>query len=175
MRNLALFALFFAVSNVADAALPVGAKAPDFVTQAAKAGTPFTYVLERARKNGPVVIYFFPAAFTPGCTVEAHAFAEASKTFDALGASILGVAGDDIAKLARFSVEECQSKFPVGVATSAMIRGFDVALPLTGRTSRTSYLISPDGTVAKVWSNPDYRGHVPAMLNALRQLKRKSR
>jgi thioredoxin-dependent peroxiredoxin len=152
----------------AMAALPVGAPAPDFTTEAAMAGKAFSYALKNARQKGPVVLYFFPAAFTPGCNVEAHEFAVAIKQFRKLGANVLGVAGDDIAKLSKFSVEECQNKFPVGVATPAMNKAYATTAALANRSNRTSYLISPDGRIASVWSNPDYRGHVPNMLKALR-------
>src|SRR3546814_2105657 len=73
------------------AALQQGAKAPDFTLSAARAGKPFNLSLRQALKKGPVVLYFFPAAFTPGCTVEAHLFAEAADDFTALGASVIGV------------------------------------------------------------------------------------
>lgn len=168
MIRLALTALALAGALPARAALPVGAPAPDFVTEAALAGKTFSYALQKARKKGPVVLYFFPAAFTPGCNVEAHEFAQAIPRFRKLGGHVLGVAGDDISKLGKFSVEECQNKFPVGIATSAMIKGYATSLPLTSRSNRTSYLITPEGRVAAVWSNPDYRGHVPYMLKALR-------
>ncbi len=166
-------ALVFAMP--AQSALPVGAPAPDFVTKAALAGKPFTYALQRARQKGAVILYFFPASFTPGCTVEAHEFAEASKQIRSLGATLLGVAGDDIAKLSAFSVEECRNKFPVGVATPTMIRAYGVSMPMASRSNRTSYLITPEGRVAYVWSNPDYRGHVPGVLKALKDWRARSK
>jgi thioredoxin-dependent peroxiredoxin len=158
----------------AEAALPVGAPAPDFVTEAAMAGKKFSYALQKAQQKGPVVLYFFPAAFTPGCNVEAHEFAVAITQFRKLGASVLGVAGDDIAKLSKFSVEECQNKFPVGVATPAMNKAYATSQALASRSNRTSYLITPDGRIASVWSNPDYRGHVPNMLRALRDWRKRN-
>src|SRR5207248_8033985 len=80
-----------ALAGSAYAALSVGAKAPDFTTQAALGGKEFTFSLAEALKKGPVVLYFFPAAFTPGCTQEAHDFAEATDKFAALGATVIGV------------------------------------------------------------------------------------
>jgi thioredoxin-dependent peroxiredoxin len=153
----------------AAAALNPGAMAPSFETQAAMAGKAFTYSLDAARKKGPVVVYFFPAAFTPGCTIEAHEFAEAIKDFRKLGATVIGAAGDDIEKLAKFSKEECRNKFPVAVATPAMIKGYDVALPMAGRSNRTSYIVAPNGQIVYAYSNGDYRGHVPGALKALRE------
>jgi thioredoxin-dependent peroxiredoxin len=157
------------VAAPAQAALKPGAVAPSFETQAAIGGKPFTFSLDAARKKGPVVLYFFPAAFTPGCTVEAHDFAEAAAAFQKMGASLIGAAGDDITKLAKFSVEECRSKFAVGVATPAMIKGFDVAMPFAGRSNRTSYVIAPNGQIIHSYSNSDYRGHAAGALKAVRE------
>ena len=95
------------------AALQPGAEAPDFTTQATLAGKPFTFSLADALKHGPVVLYFYPAAFTPGCTVEAHEFAEATEKFKALGATVIGVSHDPIDTLNKFSVSECRNKFAV--------------------------------------------------------------
>jgi peroxiredoxin len=169
MRTFVLAAVAaLTLSGPAFAALPEGAKAPDFATVAALGGKQFEFSLAKALKKGPVVLYFFPAAFTPGCTVEAHEFAEATADFKKSGASLLGVAGDDIAKLSKFSVEECRNKFPVGVASAAMIKGYDVALPMAGRSSRTSYVIAPNGQVIYSYSNLDYRGHVAGALKAVK-------
>src|SRR5271169_3445825 len=95
------------------AALSTGAQAPVFTTQATLAGKPFTCSLADALKTGPVVLYFYPAAFTPGCTVEAHEFAEATEKFKSLGATVIGVSHDGIEKLNQFSVAECRNKFAV--------------------------------------------------------------
>jgi thioredoxin-dependent peroxiredoxin len=150
------------------AALKPGAIAPSFQTQAALGGKTFTFSLDAARKKGPVVLYFFPAAFTPGCTVEANEFAVAMPEFKKLGATVVGAAGDDIQKLAKFSVEECRNKFAVAVATPQIAKGFDVAVPLAGRTNRTSYLIAPNGQIIYAHSNGDYRGHVTGVMKALK-------
>ncbi|MBV8063729.1 MAG: peroxiredoxin, partial [Nevskia sp.] len=95
------------------AALKPGDKAPDFTAQASLGGKVFSFSLAEALKQGPVVLYFYPAAFTPGCTVEAHDFAEAMDQYKALGATVIGVSHDDIDKLNKFSVSECRSKFAV--------------------------------------------------------------
>src|ERR1700740_378509 len=98
------------LSTPVFAALKVGDKAPEFTTAATLAGKPFTFSLAEALKQGPVVLYFYPAAFTPGCTVEAHEFAEATEKFKALGATVIGVSHDPIDKLNKFSVTECRNK-----------------------------------------------------------------
>src|SRR5450631_2253938 len=102
-----------ALAPVSWAALPVGASAPDFTAQAAVGGKPFTFTMAEALKRGPVVLYFYPKAFTKGCTAEAHDFAEASDRFAALGATLIGMSNDDIETLKEFSVRECRNKFAV--------------------------------------------------------------
>jgi peroxiredoxin Q/BCP len=160
------------LSSAAPAALAPGAKAPDFSTQGALAGKAFVFSLSSTLKRGPVVLYFFPAAFTPGCTLEANAFAEHSAEFKKAGATVIGVAADNIADLQRFSVKECRNKFAVAVATPAMIQGYDVALPkLAGRSNRTSFVIARDGRIALAHSDMDYREHVAKTLAAVRSLK----
>src|SRR6516164_5766866 len=106
------FAAFFAATS-SLAALKPGDQAPDFTTQASLGGSVFTFSLAEALKKGPVVLYFYPAAFTTGCTIEAHEFAEATDKFKKLGATVIGVSHDPIDKLAKFSVSECRSKFAV--------------------------------------------------------------
>jgi hypothetical protein len=117
MRKL-LFALAITIAAAipASAALPVGAKAPDFVTTGAIAGKPFRLHLEQMLEKGPVVLYFFPKAFTKGCTLEAHAFSEAAAEFRKAGARVIGMSGDDLATLQRFSIEACRNAFPVATA-----------------------------------------------------------
>jgi len=154
------------------AELPVGEKAPAFTTRAALAGKDFGFSLAAALAKGPVVLYFYPKAFTSGCTLEANAFAEAMPQFKAAGASVIGMSNDDIETLKRFSREECRDAFPVGVAGPKVISAYDVALGTSGLASRTSYVIAPDGRIAAVHSNSDYRGHVEKTLAAVRALKK---
>ncbi|MGZ5989639.1 MAG: peroxiredoxin, partial [Rhizomicrobium sp.] len=97
----------------AAAALKVGAMAPDFTAPASLGGKEFTFALADALKKGPVVLYFYPAAFTKGCTIEAHEFADAMPQFEALGVTVIGVSHDNIDTLNKFSTTECRSKFPV--------------------------------------------------------------
>lgn len=165
----ALFAAI-AVITPARAELAVGSEAPGFNTRAALAGEAFAFSLERALADGPVVLYFYPKAFTQGCTLEANAFAEAMPEFRAAGASVIGMSNDDIETLERFSREECRDAFPVGVASAGLIASYDVALGSSGLASRTSYVIAPDGRIAFVHSNSDYRGHVSQTLAAVRAL-----
>jgi len=130
MKRLMILALGAAVlSAPLYAALPEGAQAPDFTTQATLAGKPFTFSLADALKKGPVVLYFYPAAFTPGCTVEAHNFAEATDKFKAMGATVIGVSHDNIDTLNKFSVSECRNKFAVAADGDQKItKEYDVVL-----------------------------------------------
>ena len=157
--------------------LPPGASAPAFSTQAAMAGKAMGFSLRTALAKGPVVLYFYPKAFTQGCTLEARAFAEASDDFAAAGATVLGMSADDIDTLKRFSTEECGSKFAVGVASPAIIEAYDVALEREGMpaglSDRTSYVIGQDGRIAYVHSDLDWRGHVRLTLAAVKALKSK--
>ncbi|USI73062.1 peroxiredoxin [Sphingomonas morindae] len=155
----------------AMAALPVGAPAPGFATQASLAGKPMPFDLARALKKGPVVLYFYPAAFTSGCTVEAHDFAEATDEFHKLGATVIGMSADPIDVLNRFSVAECRNKFAVGSATPRIIADYDVKLATSSRANRTSYVIAPDGRILFAYSAMDPAGHVAKTLAAVKAWK----
>lgn len=154
----------------ARAALDVGDRAPDFTTSAAQAGTVFQYALGDALKKGPVVLYFFPAAFSEGCSVEAHAFAEAIPQFEALGATVVGVSADDIDTLAKFSVQACQSRFPVASdASQAVMKSFDAVMRTRPEyANRISYVIAPDGRIVFHYMSLNPTRHVDRMLDALR-------
>jgi len=179
MKTLSLLAgLGLALAAVPAAAqLPVGAKAPDFATQGAIAGKAFGFQLSKALRKGPVVLYFYPKAFTQGCTLEANAFAEASADFAAAGATVVGMSNDDIETLKRFSTEECRDKFAVATADAKTITAYDVALArdgkVTGNTTRTSYVIGQDGRISFVHSEMNYRDHVRLTLDAVRAMKKK--
>ena len=156
------------------AALPVGASAPDFTTTGALAGKPFKLHLKDQLKNGPVVLYFFPKAFTQGCTLEAHAFSEANDQFRKAGARVIGMSRDDLPTLQKFSVEECRSAFPVATASEATARAYDVVLKRKPElTDRTSYVIAPNGRIVFVHSDLDWSQHVQKTLAAVQALKRK--
>ncbi|MFG6431634.1 peroxiredoxin [Roseateles sp. LYH14W] len=159
----------------AQAALSVGAAAPDFTTEAAVGGQPFKFRLADALKKGPVVLYFYPKAFTSGCTVEAHQFAEATDKFAAVGATVIGMSNDNIETLKKFSVEACRSKFAVAAdAGGKVIKDYDVALKMVPGTmaDRVSYLIGKDGKVAAVHASMNPDGHIDAMLKAAQALKK---
>lgn len=175
MKKLAMTAALAAlVAAPASAELPVGAKAPLFATDAALAGEAFAFNLRAALAKGPVVLYFYPKAFTKGCTLEARQFAEAADEFAAAGATVIGMSADDIETLKRFSTEECRDKFAVGAATPRIIEAYDAALVRdgndTGLTERTSYVIDQSGRIVFVHSDLDYRDHVRLTLAAVRKL-----
>lgn len=158
--------------TAASAALAIGAKAPDFTTRGALAGKVRQIHLADELKKGPVVLYFFPAAFTPGCTAEAREFADATAAFSKAGATVIGMSADPVDKLAKFSVEECRNKFTVASAGPNVISGYDVALPQkVGLTNRTSYVIAPTGRVAYVHSDLSYTAHVKNTLAAVQAMK----
>ncbi len=158
-------------ASLADAALPDGAKAPQFSTQASLAGKPFSFSLADALKKGPVVLYFYPAAFTPGCTAEAHDFAEATAQFHALGATVIGVSHDPIEKLNRFSVSECRNKFAVASdADGSVMKKYDAVL--AGKpeyANRTSYVIAPSGEVIYSYTDLNPDKHVANTLAAVKK------
>ena len=174
MRKLLTMLLLLGLSAApAWAALKMGDAAPDFTAPATLGGKEFVFHLKDALRKGPVVVYFYPAAFTKGRTIEAHDFAEAMPDFRAAGASVIGVSHDDIATLNKFSVSECQSKFPVAADRDRRImKGYDAALGfLTPYADRTSYVVTQDGRIAFAYSslNPDQ--HVAGTLKAVRALK----
>src|ERR1700712_4176035 len=106
LRDVLWLAALLLTANSAVAALKPGSKAPEFSAQASLGGVVSTFDLDQMLKQGPVVLYFYPAAFTKGCTIEAHLFAEAIDKYKALGATVIGVSGDNIATLDKFSVSE---------------------------------------------------------------------
>jgi thioredoxin-dependent peroxiredoxin len=174
MLRYALCLSLFALPAAAPAALAPGAAAPNFTTQGALAGKPFRFTLSEALKKGPVVLYFFPAAFTPGCTIEAHEFAEATPKFAKLGATVVGMSADPIDKLQRFSVEECRNKFAVATATPAVVQGYDVALQSRpGMTNRTSYVIAPNGKVVHAYTAMSPQHHVSETMAAVKKWRGK--
>lgn len=163
----------FALPAMAFAALPVGAAAPDFATKASLAGKEFNFSLDAALKKGPVVLYFFPAAFTSGCTVEAHEFAEATEEFNKLGATIIGVTAGNIDRINEFSVSECRNKFAVAADPNlAIAKSYDSTLALKpGWSNRTSYVITPDHKIAYAYSDLKPDNHVKNTLDAVKAWK----
>ena len=159
------------IAAPAFAALPDGTKAPVFSTEASLAGKSFKFSLADALKKGPVVLYFYPAAFTPGCTAEAHEFAEATEKFHALGATVIGVSHDPIDKLNRFSVSECRNKFAVASdADGSIMKNYDAVLPAKPDwANRTSYVIAPSGEVIYSYTDLKPDKHVENTMAAVKK------
>jgi peroxiredoxin len=179
MKTLPLFVLAAlgaaTLAIPAQAALDVGAKAPDFTAPAYLAGEPFTFRLADALAKGPVVVYFFPAAHTPGCNIEAHLFSEAIDQFKAQGASVIGVTAGNTDQLADFSkeTEHCGGKFPVAADAGAKIAAeYDAVLAKKPEWSdRTSYAVAQDGRIVAVHSDLSPDRLVKDMLEAVTTLR----
>ena len=160
------------VASPAIAALKAGAKAPDFATTGAIGGKEVKFHLADMLKKGPVVLYFFPKAFTSGCTAEAHAFSTAIADFKKEGAQVIGMSGDNLATLHDFSTKECRSAFPVATATPEIQKEYDVAWAAhPGITTRTSYVIDKSGKIVMVHDDLDFSQHVAKTLAAVTALK----
>lgn len=177
MRMRLMFAaLALSLGMPASAALAPGAAAPDFTASGAMAGNPITVNLKAALKKGPVVLYFFPAAFTAGCNVEAQAFAQALPDFTAAGATVIGMTAGNVDQLQKFSSEHCAGKFAVAAASPAIVKGYDVLLkkpdgtPAT-ITSRTSFVIAPNGKVLFAHTDMKPADHIRLTLEAVRKYK----
>jgi len=167
------FALLLVSGGPACAELRAGAAAPPFATEASLGGKEYRFELSEALAKGPVVLYFYPAAFTSGCTVEAHDFAGAIDAYRKLGATVIGVSGDGIKTLDRFSVSECRSKFPVASdGDHAISRAYDALLGLgpVAYSDRTSYVIARSGKIVYAYRSLDPALHVAKTLAALRTL-----
>lgn len=191
-RFLAGILMAAVVAVPAFAALKQSDKAPDFSTKASLAGKEFNFSLKDALKKGPVVVYFYPSAFTGGCNIEAHTFAENKEKFDAAGASIIGVSRDSITRLNAFSAdpEYCAGKIAVasdadgaiatsyGLTKSAIrpgmkdTRGVEIDHDFT---ERTTFIVTADGKISAVFSTADDKvspaDHVMKSLTAVQQLK----
>jgi peroxiredoxin len=176
ISRLAVFALAAAtlLPSASIAALKPGAAAPAFTAPAFMAGEPFAFVLADALKDGPVVVYFFPAANTPGCNLEASLFSQAIARFKAHGATVIGVTAGNTEALAAFSRDgsTCAGKFPVAADPGARIATrYDAVLE--GRpelSSRTSYVISRSGEIVHAWSDSNPNRHVAETLAAVEAL-----
>lgn len=188
MKNLFLSGLLASViATPAFAALPEGATAPDFETQASKAGKAFTYHLQDALKKGTVVVYFYPSAYTGGCNVQAHTFSENSDKFAKAGASIIGVSLDSISRLNEFSADPqyCAGKIAVASDPDGKIaksydltvkekiagvkdsRGVDID---HGFTERTTFVVTPNGKIAATISGMAPATNVEKTLEAVQKL-----
>ena len=161
----------------ATAALQEGASVPSLIAQGALNGRTINFNLQQELRKGPVVLYFFPKANTPGCNLEAKAFAEKMADFRRAGAQVVGMSGDTLEDLAEFSRKECAGAFPVARATPSTIEAFDVALSMNGQrnanvSDRTSYVIAPDGKITMVHSDLNWAEHVAKTLEAVRAMRR---
>jgi peroxiredoxin Q/BCP len=159
-----------AMAPSAWAALDIGEKAPDFTAPAALAGKQYSFSLAETLAKGPVVLYFFPAAFTAGCSAEAHEFAEATDKFAALGATVIGVSTDDIDTQLKFSTQACQGKFAVASdAAKTVIKSYDAAMMIMpDYANRVSYVITPDRSIIYSYQSLNPSKHVTNTLTALR-------
>ena len=173
------------VAAPAFAALDLGASAPEFSAQGMLAGKEFTFKLSDALKKGPVVVYFFPAAYTPGCTAETKLFADNADAFKAAGATLIGVTGgarladgtmanakDNLARLAEFSAEHCRDKFPIAAVSTDTIKAYNVVLPQKPDWSdRTSYVITPDSKIIMSYTTQAPTEHITKTLDAVKAWK----
>lgn len=165
-----LLGLTAALAAPARAALDIGEPAPDFATEAALAGSVYRYSLAESLAKGPVILYFFPAAFSSGCSAEAHSFAEASADFAALGATVIGVSADEIDTLSKFSMQACQSRFPVAADPSmTVIKSYDAVLQTRPEyANRITYVVAPDGKIVYTYMSLNPARHVEKALGALK-------
>lgn len=176
LRGLAL--LLTLVALPAHALLKVGAPAPDFALPAAQGGKALNFDSAAARARGPLVLYFYPAAYTSGCSVEAKLFADAMDDFEAAGATVVGVSGDKIDKLKRFSVSHCRGRFPVAAdADLKTARAYEAtgAFSFIGFASRVSYVISPEGRILFAHTDSGPASHVSETLAVVRRYQAEHR
>ena len=169
-RLLASLLIAGAMALPAYAALPVGGKAPVFAAPASLGGKPIDFNMTEALQKGPVVLYFYPAAFTQGCTIEAHEFAEATDKFASMNATVIGVSADNIDTLHRFSVEACRNKFAVAAdPQGTVIKQYDAqnTQRTEPRAQRISYVIAPDGSIILAHSGADPIEHVKQTMAAV--------
>ncbi len=189
MRNLLLGILGSAVIAVpALAALEAGDTAPNFEAQASLAGKPFDYSLREALDKGPVVVYFYPSAYTRGCNIQAREFAESMDKFMAAGASVIGVSLDSIERLNDFSAdpEYCAGKLAVASdATGDIAKSFEVAVKDAregkldtrgieinhGTAKRTTFIVTPDGAIAETIGGISPMENVQKSLEAVQRLQ----
>ncbi|EAT4156919.1 peroxiredoxin [Salmonella enterica] len=169
---LSVAVMLFLTSFVASAALKKGDRAPDFTLQGALAGKTVTFSLHKALVQGPVVLYFFPVAFSTGCTLEAHDFAEATDAFKKLGATVIGVTSGNLEQVAKFSELECRNKFAVAADPGARVAGeYQTLLHINGKTlsDRTSFVIAPDGKILLSYTDRNPDEHIARTMDAVKK------
>lgn len=189
-RKIIATLLAAAAALPASAALKEGDSAPAFKTQASQAGKAFSFSLKDALRKGPVVVYFYPSAFTGGCNIQAHTFAVNHDKFSAAGATVVGVSLDSIARLNEFSADPnyCAGKFPVAAdANGDIAKSYDLAIReiATGKkdtrgveidhaaAERTTFVITPDGKIAATVGGLTPEANVEKALATVQQLARK--
>jgi len=170
------------------AVLPEGHSAPAIEAEASLAGKALNYSLQENLKKGPVVVYFYPSAYTGGCNIQAHTFAVDHDKFAAAGASIVGVSLDSIERLNDFSAdpEYCAGKFPVVAdADGKIAQSYDVAVRAAapgktdtrgaeinhGFAERATFVITPDGKIAATVGGLKPKENVAKALDVVQQLK----
>lgn len=165
----AFLALWFAGQGVVQAQLSQGQTAPVFKAPAALAGEVFGFDLQAALDQGPVVVYFYPKAFTSGCTIEAQMFAQAIEDFQAQKTTVIGVSTDDIETLKKFSTGPCGGKFAVAAdQDQSIMKAYDADLKIwPGVADRISYAIAPDGAIIDVYESLSPSDHVTRTLAAV--------
>ena len=169
-KYFAFILLLLSLPTSSYAALDVGDAAPNFTASAALAGKVYKFTLADSLARGPVVLYFFPAAFSVGCSIEAHEFAEAIGKFESYGATVIGVSSDDIDTLGKFSVQACQGRFPVASDNSQnVMKSYDAVMALRpDYANRVSYVIAPNGKVIYNYQSLNPSRHVEKTLAALK-------
>ena len=157
------------LSQMAWAEHKPGAAGPMFSAPAALAGQSFEFSLAEALKKGPVVVYFYPKAFTHGCTIEANLFAEAADKFKSMNATVIGVSGDGMAELKEFSKGPCGGKFAVASdADKKIMKSYDATMTMMpGVADRISYVITPDDKVLYTYNSMSPDQHVSNTLAAI--------
>ncbi|MFT4091929.1 MAG: peroxiredoxin [Asticcacaulis sp.] len=161
-----------AVATPSLAALNPGDKAPDFTVKAATNGKVNNFTLSQALKKGPVVVYFYPKAFTKGCSVQAQQFSDNIDAFKSKKVTVIGLSADPIATLSDFSTKDCAGKFAVGSDPKAKIaKSYDAKLPAVDMSGRVSYLIGQDGRILYTHDSSNAVTHVPGLLEAMKTLK----
>ena len=129
-----------------------------------------SFSLRQALGRGPVVLYFFPAAFTSGCTIEAHDFADATDAFNRMGATVIGVTAGNVERVAEFSKVACRDKFAVAADPGAMVAArYDTVIHPGGLTlsNRTSFVIAPDGRILLSYTDSDPDNHIRKAMDAV--------
>jgi peroxiredoxin Q/BCP len=173
MKNLvisSIAAVLLSAPALAD--LEVGDVAPDFEADGYLGGEAFSFDLAEALSEGPVVLYFFPAAFTAGCNIEAGLFAQSAADFEAAGATLIGVTAGNTDRLQEFSEAHCASAFPVVAAEGSVLADYEVRLLMRpGWSDRSSFVIDENATIVFTHSDMSPNEHVSETLQALHDLQ----